>query len=502
MGKSAAQIRHEAIESIVSLGKLRSLRIDPKTYKNSKTKFPFRCLVCGYDGETSLGLLKMSNHGCKKCGSKAGASKQRLGSEVIVEEARMAGIQITLGEYQNTNQKVECRCSNCAHQWTTTIGCIRSGRGCPKCKRKQASAKTSLQESDVRNRIQQLGITLLSAYVNSRSKIKVRFNGCGHSIMTTWNQIQVGGGCGECAPNKKIELSKYEETAQKFDGRLLEMPTTVEQKAHWQCREGHRFHRSIRHILRLNTFCTKCNDGWGESLCRMVLEKAFKKPFNKIRPKDLLSPKGVPIELDCYNSDLAIALEHQGMHHFKRQTNWQSVEQFKLCQQHDRIKKKYCENNGILLIVIKEVGSLTDQSLLVDTIAQQIENAGRTVPSNLRKLDITAHKVVSRRSQFINDVYKTAKRLGLELLETPKLAEQKILVRCKNGHETLKTSRLIIGGRGCSSCYLSRKSVRLSDGRIFNSGADAAQALGVERTVVNAAIRRGGKVKGYCVVRL
>jgi hypothetical protein len=504
MKKTIAQIRREAIASLVSLAKKHRLLINPSDYRNSKTNLPFRCLVCGYEGSTSLGLLKIKRYGCRGCGLRSGASKQKLNPEEIVEEARNSGIQITLLDYINTKQKVECRCSVCAHCWTTAIGCIRSGRGCPKCRRKQATEKNSLSETDVKKRLNRLGVELLSPYQNSQKKIKVHFRKCGHSVVTTWNQIQRGSGCAECAPNKKFVLEDYEAAARKFGGKIIKMPATVEKMAQWECSEGHRFSRSIRPMLRFGSFCTKCNDGWGESLCRMILEMAFGKSFDRIRPQDLRSPKGNPIELDCFNADLAIALEHQGVHHFKRQKNWQSEQQFKLCKEHDRLKRMYCKKNGILLIAIKEVGSMTSPDELIESIAQQIEKSGRNVPKKIRKINVMALKVVSRRSQYIIDVSKSAKGLNLELLETPRLADQKILVRCKEGHETLKTSRLITNGFGCSICYKNKlkKGVSLSDGRVFKSGVDAARALGVSKNVVNAAIRRGGKVKGVGVDRI
>lgn len=504
MKMTVTQIRRQAISDLKALAKKFRLQVDTTVYKNSNTKFPFICHVCGYAGETSLALLKIKKYGCKKCGQMTGAEKQRLSPNRIVAEAKKAGIAIILNDYINTNQKVSCRCSECHYEWTTTVGCIRSGRGCPKCRRKLAAKKNSLSETEIKKRLQALGIILLSPYKNSQSKIQVRFKRCGHTVISTWNQIQRGGGCGECAPNKKFVLADYEEIAERFGGKVISVPSTVEENAHWECSAGHRFSRSIRPMLRFDTFCTKCNDGWGESLCRMILEKAFGKTFDRMRPKGLRSPKGIPIELDCFNSELSIALEHQGMHHFKRQVNWQSIEQFKLCRKHDQIKRRYCKENGILLIEIPEVGSITQPEMVPEMIAQQIKDSGRMVPKTLRKIDVSSIKISSRRTQYVNEVRSAAKRQQLELLDAPKLADEKIRVRCKEGHETQKSSRSILQGRECSVCELNRKrkAVRLSDGRVFKSGADAAKALGVSKNTINAAIRRGGSAGGLAAERL
>ena len=173
MNLTVAQIRKKSVKDLKALAKKFRLQINPEDYKNSKTKFPFLCHVCGYAGEISLELLKMKKYGCKKCGRNAGASKQKLSPKEIVADARKSGIKITLNTYSNVLQKVECQCLKCNHEWTTSIGCIRSGRGCPKCRRKQATKKNSLSEEEVKKRLKKLGVTLLSPYINNHEKIKV-----------------------------------------------------------------------------------------------------------------------------------------------------------------------------------------------------------------------------------------------------------------------------------------------------------------------------------------
>jgi hypothetical protein len=501
MSQTVAQIREKALKELNALAKKFRLQINPEDYENSKIKFPFHCLVCGYEGMKSLQLLKKCEHGCKKCASRIGSSKQKLNSNEIIAGALKLGIEISLGDYINISQKVACRCSKCDHEWTTTIDCIRSGRGCKKCGRKRATTKNSLTEEEIRQRLKRLGISLLSTYNNNHEKIHIQFKKCGHSRWVTWNQIQQGGGCGDCAPNKKLTLDDYEAVAKRFGGKLISNPSSVVAKLLWECSEGHQFRRSIRPMLRFNTFCTKCNDAWGESLCRSVLEKSFKKPFDRVRPINLRSPKGIPLELDCFNEELAIALEHQGVHHLKRQPNWQTVEQFELCQQHDQLKRIYCKKNGILLIEIPEVGAITAPEMVPKLIDKAIEDSGRKSPKGIREIDVSSLNIKTRRRQYTDSVLRAAKLLDLEILDSPGLAEQKVRVLCKNGHETQKTLRSILQGRMCNTCKL-HKSVRLSDGRVFKSGTEAAEALGVRKERVNIAIRRGTIIKGISIVRL
>lgn len=501
MSQTVGQIREKALKELDTLARKFRLQINPGDYKNSKIKLPFRCLVCGYEGTKSLELLKQCEHGCKVCARRSTSAKQKLSSKDITSTASKLGIEVKLDDYSNTSQKIPCRCLKCGHTWATTVGCIRSGRSCPKCGRRRANKKTSLTEDDIKQRLKKIGIKLISNYINNHEKIQVRFEKCGHLKCVTWNDLQRGRRCADCAPNKRLTLDDYKAVAMRFGGKLISSPTTADAKLLWECIEGHRFRRSIRPMLRFNTFCTKCNDGWGESLCRAVLEKSFGKSFDRVRPTDLRSPKGIPLELDCFNKELGIALEHQGLHHIKRQPNWQTEEQFKLCQQHDQLKRAYCNKNGILLIEIPEVGSLTPPQRVPHLIAMVIKSSGKKVPRGIEDIDVSALKIKTSRCQYTDSVLVAAKKLGLKILDDLGRADSNVRVRCKYGHETQKTLRSILQGRSCNSCKL-HKSVQLSDGRVFKSCTDAANALGVSKERVNLAIRRGSTIDGISIVRL
>ena len=58
----------------------------------------------------------------------------------------------------------------------------------------------------------------------------------------------------------------------------------------------------------------------GEKECRKVLENLFNKPFSKSRPDFLRNPVtggNFNLELDCYNQELSLAVEYNGIQHYK-----------------------------------------------------------------------------------------------------------------------------------------------------------------------------------------
>jgi hypothetical protein len=159
----------------------------------------------------------------------------------------------------------------------------------------------------------------------------------------------------------------------------------------------------------------------------------------------------------------------------------------------------YAQKNGIALIVIPQVGSLTRLQNLTKEIANQLENQEVRIPKKLRKIDINEIDFKSDRDFYIEKVKTSAERAGLKILEKIKGSEQNIKVRCKKGHETYKTPRSISEGHQCSTCRIEKisKPVILSDGRKFESRTKAAEALGVEKSRVNRAVQKGWKVKGF-----
>jgi len=79
-----------------------------------------------------------------------------------------------------------------------------------------------------------------------------------------------------------------------------------------------------------NNFITKTNnqtttdkiqpkDSKGEIECRKTLESIFNKPFNKARPDFLRNPVtgNFNLELDCFNPELKLAVEYNGIQHYK-----------------------------------------------------------------------------------------------------------------------------------------------------------------------------------------
>lgn len=115
----------------------------------------------------------------------------------------------------------------------------------------------------------------------------------------------------------------------------------------------------------------KTNPSAPEKASRKWLEEYFGTSFPATYPEWLVNPEtGRKLELDCYNKDLAIAVECNGVHHYVW-PNWtgMSYEKFIKVVRKDDYKRALCERMGILLITVpytvktKKIGEFIEQKL-------------------------------------------------------------------------------------------------------------------------------------------
>lgn len=92
----------------------------------------------------------------------------------------------------------------------------------------------------------------------------------------------------------------------------------------------------------------------GESICRNVMQKLFKVPFPKTRPSFLLNTvTGNPLELDCFNKEMKLAVEYHGRQHYEFIPFFhQYYHKFREQQYRDQLKYLLCNRYGITLIVV------------------------------------------------------------------------------------------------------------------------------------------------------
>jgi len=102
----------------------------------------------------------------------------------------------------------------------------------------------------------------------------------------------------------------------------------------------------------------------GEAECRRVLQYLFKKPFGNERPDFLRNPVtggNFNLELDCFDRELKLAVEYNGVQHYKYIPFFHKNKEAFLNQKYrDDMKRRMCKENGITLIEVPNTVKLKD----------------------------------------------------------------------------------------------------------------------------------------------
>jgi hypothetical protein len=91
-----------------------------------------------------------------------------------------------------------------------------------------------------------------------------------------------------------------------------------------------------------------------QNLCCQALEEIFQKPFSSVRPAWLRNPEtNGTLEIDCYNDELKIGVEYNGMQHYVYPNIYHKTqEEFIKLVRRDQYKHNKCDENGVYLITV------------------------------------------------------------------------------------------------------------------------------------------------------
>lgn len=254
-----------------------------------------------------------------------------------------------IDEYKGSDIKMRTICPN-GHEYCVTRSNFRKGRRCTKC-----NGTEPIKYEDVKEYIEKHNYTLLEKeYVNNITKMHMVCP-CGHDCYINYASFKnKGTRCSECSGNRKKTLEELKHIFEKEGYTLLEIMEKRMVKV--LCPHGHEW------TVRYDAFmsgqrCPKCGMKFKgeikicEILDNMKLEYETQKLFEGCKLKRLLP-------FDVYISSLNIAIEYDGIEHYKPTTFGGSCTKEQLQERFekriicDHIKGVYCKQNNITLIRI------------------------------------------------------------------------------------------------------------------------------------------------------
>lgn len=487
-------------------------------YTDSKVRMPCKCTVCGYAWLAYWGNVKRGDGGCRMCSAKKTAVTL-LAPESEVRQ-KLADKRIELvSPYAGTKCRHRLKCLSCQHTWSPVLCDVLRRTGCPNCWRtigikvKQAR-KTVVSQAGVKMREAATRANISISMIGTDGTV---FEACCSVCKHCWKMRYCSAKhvkCPSCrqASKKCIKRgdAEYSALAEQYGGECVVRGENTGQYSIWKCPQGHVFKRAYSTIVRAVSFCPRCSDCLSERICRATLEAMFNASFDKVKIP-ARSARGCKLELDGYNSELKIAFEHNGAQHYapdciKGQSHESAVAQYATIQVNDALRAKWCKENGVRLIVIRQLGKKVTHDNLVQRITEECARLGVAVPN--ANVDVHALlKALPTNDQIYFGKLKSAvHRKGWALLTEAYLGSQaKYRLKCEYGHDFSLLYTQIHRDTGCPQCWkaFKNKPVERSDKVCFGSAYAAAKEMGVSITAVRSALRRNGTCQGftfkYCV---
>jgi hypothetical protein len=307
---------------------------------------------------------------------------------------------------------------------------------------------------------------------------------------------KLGSWCPRCVGRNvpKKELAAW---AKRFGGKLVKQASSTVKSSIWSCKYHDEFSRTYNNMKATGSFCPLCSASLGERKCKAAMEQLFGTKFVKRRFSDLKGLGGKSLEIDLYNDELKLGLEHQGEQHFIRKKYF-GENKYDILREHDKRKKDYCSKQGITLIEIRQVGEKTPDGKLKEAIRDQLLNKGFPLPSNFDEinlsLDIAA--LPTLQEDKWEEIKTEAYRREWTIISKRYLGCMTIhRFICKNGHPVEIRPSYFLWGDGCWRCE--QRPVVAENGLLFDSITEAAKSL--ERTIssVSSGIRKHGRVRGH-----
>jgi hypothetical protein len=317
--------------------------------------------------------------------------------EYYLEKARTLAVarggKLISTSYVNSKTGLEWQCK-LGHVWTNTLSNVdRLNQWCPNCYNQQRGQKRRKSPSKFLEELvavhgERYGYDKVN-YLGIDEKVTLYCHSCEAYFDILARTAIRGAGCWACAKvsigekNRKYTLGDLQELAACFEGKLLsESYSNVHEALTWQCKKGHVFEKSARHIMAKWTWCDKCNVSYkrGEKIVRLYFEALFGKPFPSNRPEWLKYVNGFPLELDGFNQEMLLAFEHQGLQHERYIRFFHATEaKFHDLKQADLFKRRMCKKQGVTLIHIPELFNSIAPEALPKFIDKELRKHGVSV---------------------------------------------------------------------------------------------------------------------------
>ncbi len=276
----------------------------PDEFKNSKSYLKWQC-ADGHEWIAKFRTIKYYNSWCTQCRNKT-PIKQSFQDAIDIAEKLGGQCLSSPDEFKNSLSYLKWQCAD-GHEWISKLCHIRYNKiWCTRCRQNLKSSNKS-------------------------------------EVVSTTKKDQL--------LNTKYSFQDAIVLAEELGGKCISSPHEFENSnsyLKWQCVNGHEWTTKFSTIKYYQSWCPQCRSFYlYEEMTRDILQKLFNLKF--IKTRRILNG----YEIDCYNEELHIAVEYNGIQHYKYDKFFhKSIEEFNHQVNKDQLKRELCIEKKILLVEI------------------------------------------------------------------------------------------------------------------------------------------------------
>lgn len=317
-------------------------------YKSSDIKVKIICKKHGiFEQKPKYHLMR----GCKRC---VDDLKMMSLDQFILKSIESHGnlYDYTHVLYKGSKEKVEILCPKHDIFFQTPDNHIR-GRGCPSCDISKKSDTKNFIDKSMKIHQGVYDYSLVN-YQNSKSCVKIICNLHGIFLKSPNNYLK-GQGCPECKKQSRIKKNNdfisdcVKIHNNKYDYSLVDYKSS-NIKVDIICNNHGVFKQKPNNHLN-GQGCPICKNSKGEEKISKFLEDNKVNYLREFKFSDCRSK--YPLRFDFYLPDHNTCIEFNGIQHYVKIDYFSKNSDFEYNQLKDSIKRTYCEENHIKLIIIK-----------------------------------------------------------------------------------------------------------------------------------------------------
>ncbi len=260
-------------------------------------------------------------------------------------------------DYKNTHSKIDFICDK-NHKNKSIVKNILKGHGCKLCGNKISSDKQRKNIDDVINKFRNVHADKYdySKFKYSRNRVPSTIICPNHGEFTQSASTHINGsGCPKCKGNKRLTKDEFIENSRNvhtipYNYDFVEYKN-MHNKVIIVCPKHGPFEQTPNSHTS-GKGCPKCNQSIGENLVEKFLQK---NNINYISQKKFNDCKHInELVFDFYLPDYNTCIEFNGIQHYSPIEIFGGQIALELNIKRDYIKKEYCLQNKIKLIIIKQ----------------------------------------------------------------------------------------------------------------------------------------------------